>query len=181
MSSSKNTCNNPRAILPEDAVLTSAEERKFNRLSSVMEQFHNHFRHEFNDIYDLADGKFERRGMSLSMYLAQIVSFKRHLEGHHGIEEAYIFPRLAMRMKEFDDDEKHKNSHKGIHDGLDKLSELIHKWRLDASSYSPTELRACLDTWRDVLFRHLDEEVVDLKGSNMRKYWSLEEMDQFMV
>lgn len=82
-----------------------------------------------------------------------------------------------MRMKEFEEDDKHKTSHKGIHDGasaprpchslpltmlragLDKLSELILKWRADPTAYSPAELRACLDGWRDVLFRHLDEEV----------------------
>jgi hypothetical protein len=43
--------------------------------------------------------------------------------------------------------------------GLDKLTELVHKWRLEPSTYSPTELRACLDSFREVLFRHLDEEV----------------------
>lgn len=43
--------------------------------------------------------------------------------------------------------------------GLDKLTDLISKYRKDPTSYSPTEMRACLDSFREVLFRHLDEEV----------------------
>ncbi|KAH7098897.1 hypothetical protein BKA62DRAFT_744308 [Auriculariales sp. MPI-PUGE-AT-0066] len=138
-----------------------------------MERFHTYFRQEFDQMYELADGSFEKHGMSLPMFL--------NLEGHHGIEEAYIFPKLAQRMVEFKQDEKHRESHKGIHDGIDKLGELVLRWRTEPSAYSPTELRGCLDSFRDVLFRHLDEEVNDLKASNMRKYWTLDEMDQFMI
>jgi hypothetical protein len=42
---------------------------------------------------------------------------------------------------------------------------------------APTEMRGCLDGFREVLFNHLDQEVNDLKGENLRKYWtSLEEL-----
>ncbi|EJD42344.1 hypothetical protein AURDEDRAFT_168645 [Auricularia subglabra TFB-10046 SS5] len=174
-------CNDPNAILPPDAQLTRPEERKFNRMATTMEQFHTYFRIDFDNIYEMADGSFNERGMSLPMYLTQANNFKRHLEGHHNIEETYIFPHLAQRMQAFQPNDKHRTSHKGIHDGLDKLSELVRKWRTEPASYSPTEMRACLDSFRDVLFRHLDEEVVDLGADNMRKYWTLNEMDQFMM
>ena len=32
--------------------------------------------------------------------------------------------------------------------------------------------------YRDVLMRHLDEEVNDLRGENMKKYWTLEEVER---
>lgn len=44
--------------------------------------------------------------------------------------------------------------------GLDRLSALIKKWIAEPSTYSPTEMRGCLDSWREVLFTHLDQEVI---------------------
>lgn len=79
-------------------------------------------------------------------------------------------------MDSFKPDESHLRSHRGIHEGkgapyrgltacglmfpagLDSLAVLIHKWKAEPSTYSPIEMKACLDNWRDVLFRHLDEE-----------------------
>ena len=96
---------------------------------------------------------------------------------HHTIEERHIFPILAKRMPAFQDNDKHIQSHHGIHDGttcsvlclklakltlmlgLDKLGELIMKWNDDPTAYSPDDMKECLDSWREVLFRHLDEEV----------------------
>ena len=77
-----------------------------------------------------------------------------------------------------DKDGEHLESHKGIHDGeielprvnstlpltsfgvgLDRLEALLNKWYTEPSTYSPEELRACLDSFRQVLFDHLDAEV----------------------
>ena len=46
--------------------------------------------------------------------------------------------------------------------GLVNLEKLVDKWTKVPSTYSPTEMRACLDTFREILFHHLDEEVGDL-------------------
>ena len=106
---------------------------------------------------------------------------------HHTIEERQIFPILAKRMPSFAEDEAHIKSHHGIHEGpyaewtanptvdpsqvqswhiviwptvgLDKLGVLLSKYSADQTTYNPTEMRECLDSWREVLFRHLDEEV----------------------
>lgn len=43
--------------------------------------------------------------------------------------------------------------------GLVELDRLVEQWENAPSTYSPTSMRACLDSFRDVLFRHLDEEV----------------------
>lgn len=119
---------------------------------------------------------------------------------HHTIEERHIFPILAKRMPSFRNDEAHIKSHHGIHEGplrslmfkfevlefwewinsaavlitgLDKLGQLLHKWKVEPSAYSPQEMRESLDSWREVLFKHLDEEVCDRSRSiiRMRMTW----------
>jgi len=62
-------------------------------------------------------------------------------------------------MPSFAEHAQHKNSHHAIHEGLDKLSVLIVKYNKDNTQYSPEELRQCLDSFKSVLFAHLDEEV----------------------
>lgn len=90
------------------------------------------------------------------------------------IEERFIFPILAQRMPQFK--AEHLESHKGIHEGnvfiiflkvllilfdagTDRLAVLLSKYASKPASYSPTEMQECLDSWREVLFNHLDEEV----------------------
>ncbi|KAH9892499.1 hypothetical protein C8Q73DRAFT_698298 [Cubamyces lactineus] len=160
---------------------SSRDEAKWNRLAEAMTYFHNHFKHEFNAIYELADGSFAKRGMSLPMYLRLASQLARGLTTHHTIEERYIFPILAKRMTSFKDDEVHLKSHEAIHHGLDELTALIRKWSEEPSKYSPEEMRACLDSWREVLFKHLDQEVQDLSGENMKKYWTLEELERIPI
>jgi len=62
-------------------------------------------------------------------------------------------------MAVFRENERHKNSHKLIHDGLDKLEAIVHEFRLSPSSYSPTRMREALDSFREPLYTHLAEEV----------------------
>ncbi|CAK5281531.1 unnamed protein product [Mycena citricolor] len=174
----------------------ATEERRWNSISQKMEGFHNYFKQEFNTIYELADGSFTQRGLSLSLFLQMATRLNHRkcpdpipevtaltrapdLTMHHTIEEAHIFPILATKMPQFSTETEHAHidSHKGIHDGLEALGELVQKYKAEPSSYSPSELRACLDGFRDVMFNHLDEEVNDLRGDNMKKYWTLEELD----
>lgn len=62
--------------------------------------------------------------------------------------------------------------------GLDALGKLLAKYAADPTTYTPAEMRACLDGWRGVLFKHLDEEVEDLSAANMKKYWKLHEVER---
>jgi len=158
--------------------MTPMEKRKFGELATKMQYFHDYFKANFAEIYELADGKFYSRGMSLPAFMDSANNFKRYLEGHHNIEETYIFPILAKKMPSFREDEQHRLKHKQIHDGLDALAVIIKRVKEDPSSYSPADLRACLDGFREPLMTHLDEEVQDLQAENMRKYWTLEEIKQ---
>ena len=157
---------------------TAQEERVWNQLTVMMSHFHEHFKREFNSIYEMADGSFTKIGYSLPLFLRQAQQLNSHLTMHHTIEEREIFPILAKRMPDFDHNTEgvHLKSHEGIHDGLEELEKLVKNYRANPSSYSPTEMRACLDGFRQVLFEHLDQEVADLKGENLKKYWTFEEM-----
>lgn len=60
---------------------------------------------------------------------------------------------------------------------MDKYLALLNKYTAEPSSYTPAELRGNMDSWREVLFRHLQEEVHDLGGESMRKAgWTLNEV-----
>lgn len=50
--------------------------------------------------------------------------------------------------------------------GLLNLEKLVEKWTEASSTYSPAEMRACLDGFREILFHHLDEEVGGLMHSD---------------
>ncbi|CDO74461.1 hypothetical protein BN946_scf184979.g16 [Trametes cinnabarina] len=119
--------------------------------------------------------------MSLPMYLRLASQLAKGLTTHHTIEERYLFPMLAKRMDCFKDDEVHLKSHEAIHHGLDALNALIRKWSQDPTTYKPEEMRACLDSWREVLFNHLDQEVKDLSAENMKKHWTLEEFNRIPI
>jgi len=107
-------------------------------------------------------------------YLSPFIILLTELSNHHMIEERFIFPILAERMPQFK--AEHLESHKGIHDGktfhryiyiealifdagIARLAVLLSKYRSKPASYSSTEMKECLDSWREVLYRHLDEEV----------------------
>ncbi|EAU91232.2 hypothetical protein CC1G_06867 [Coprinopsis cinerea okayama7 len=156
------------------------QEKRLNHLSDRMNQFHQYFKREFNTLHELAD-IHARVGMPLSVFLEMGKSFIHHLTLHHTLEERHFFPLLAKRMPQFspDHDSEHLKSHSHIHDGLDKLEALLKKWTESPSEYSPTELRECLDGFKEVLFRHLDQEVADLRGENLLKYFSVREIETF--
>jgi len=161
---------------------SAREERKWNNLSEKMSSFHDWFKQEFNTIYELADGSFTSRGLSLPRYLDTAGAMNHHLTMHHTIEERYLFPILAKTMPQFaKENGSHIASHHGIHEGLNQLETLVKKWKDTPSTYSPTEMRACLDSFRDVLFHHLDEEVADLRGENLKKYITLEELESLPI
>jgi len=162
---------------------TPREEKEFGRLGDTMQQFHNHFRHEFNRIYELADGGFHKEGMTLARFLRQSQQLSHHLDMHHMIEETYIFPILGKRMPQFKDGAResgeHLKSHRAIHAGLDKYDAFVKEALENTSSYNPATLRAIMDGFKEVLFRHLDEEVQDLQADSMKAAgWSLQEIRQ---
>ncbi|WVQ99898.1 hypothetical protein IAU59_007041 [Kwoniella sp. CBS 9459] len=160
--------------------MPSKEDREWNRLAVHMDQFHSHFRYEFNRVYTLADGGFHKEGMTLPRFLREAQQLYSHLDMHHRIE-TYIFPVLAKKMPQFAHGKReageHLKSHKAIHDGLEKYDRFLRDSLEDASNYDATKLRTIMDGFRDVLFSHLDEEVKDLGAESMKAAgWTLDEL-----
>ncbi|ORX38632.1 hypothetical protein BD324DRAFT_372514 [Kockovaella imperatae] len=155
-------------------------------MADRMERFHSHFRYEFNRVYTLADGGFHKEGMSLARFLREAQQLSHHLTMHHTIEERYVFPQLARKMPQFKagarEGGEHLKSHKAIHDGLEKYEKFLEEALRDTSSYNASTLRGIMDGFREVLYRHLDEEVHDLSAPSMRAAgWTLAEIRQIMM
>lgn len=159
--------------------------KEWNRLADGMDRFHNHFRWEYKNVYDNALGGYaKKRGQNLQRFLREAEQLAHHLDMHHRIEEAYIFPLLAKKMPQFKDGGRdkgaHIKAHKGIHDGLERYQAYINKSKADPDSYDGAQLRKIMDSFHDVLFNHLDEEVKDLGAESVQKAgFTLDELKRF--
>lgn len=162
--------------------LSGHEFKQYNRLAEHMNYFHEHFRQTWNLLYTAASSGRRPAGMSLKQYIDQGLEFISHLTAHHNIEETYIFPILARKMPEFQSNGKGKRAaellqqHKEIHKGMDVFQEYLSKCRNRELDLEMPVLKAKMDTWGGVLWKHLDQEVETLGAENMRKYWTIEEI-----
>ncbi|KAJ6259003.1 hypothetical protein Dda_5898 [Drechslerella dactyloides] len=159
--------------------LSSAEFREYNRIAVLMNQYHNHFRNTWNEI--LAGVKTSRpKNQTLRQFLSLAQAFCRMLETHHNIEETYVFPILAKKMPAFQKNNKEHGEmiaqHQQIHKGLDKFSEYVDSVRAGQRDFVASEMLEIMESFEKVLWQHLDEEVVQLGAENMRKYWTLDEL-----
>lgn len=66
--------------------------------------------------------------------------------------------------------------HKEIHKGMDIMQEYLEKCKNGEVELSLRTLGEKMDTFGEVLWTHLDQEVKTLGAENMRRYWSKEEM-----
>jgi hypothetical protein len=189
----------PETKLPP---LSAAEFRQYNRLAEHMDAFHNHFRSAWNVLYTAASSGRRPQGMSIRAFINMGLQLVTHLETHHSIEEAYVFPHLATRMPEFrtgkeknlppadDNDNETRGKRKAaellqqhveIHKGMDGLQEYLRKCLSGETDLEMGALKAQLDTWGTVLWTHLDQEVRTLGAENMRRYWSLDEIRRIQM
>lgn len=97
---------------------------------------------------------------------------------HHTIEEQYVFPYLAERMPSFRQELELLTQHKQIHAGLEQLDSYLKDCSAGTRELRLEELKRLMDSFGEVLFAHLADEVDQLGAENMRKYWSIEEVQQ---
>ena len=102
--------------------------------------------------------------------------FCHHLTLHHTIEEQHIFPVLARKMPKFRKELHLLTQHKQIHNGLDKFEDYIDKCKTGEKEVRLDEMKGIMETFGEVLWQHLDDEVKELGAENMRKYWTMDEM-----
>jgi hemerythrin-like domain-containing protein len=114
--------------------------------------------------------------MSLRQFLTTGLDFCHHLEMHHSIEENHIFPPLARKMPEFRKELELLTQHKQIHAGLDRFEAYLEACRSGEQELRLEELKSLMDSFGDVLWAHLEDEVKALGAENMRRYWTLQEM-----
>lgn len=136
--------------------------------SQGMAAFHHSFKAQFDENYDMAAGGFHTRGMSLQAFLYHARRVAQSLDGHHRIEEAHIFPILEKHPS-FRPGSEHIQSHRIIHDGLEKYTAYLDKASRDPKSYSAADFRAVMDSFRKPLYDHLDQEVKDLEPLSLKK------------
>lgn len=156
--------------------LSASELRQYNRLAEHMDQFHNGFRLSWNEIYKACTTNQRPRSMSLREFITFALRFSEHLEMHHSIEESYVFPKLARKMPAFRKQDELLAQHRKIHEGLDKYAAYLKECKSGERELVLRELKELMETFGEVLWRHLEDEVVELGAENMRKYWTLADM-----
>ncbi|KAH6664378.1 hypothetical protein F5X68DRAFT_237309 [Plectosphaerella plurivora] len=162
---------------PELPPLTDHEFKAFNRMAVKMNYFHEHFRRTWNMLHGAASANKRPHGMSLRQYIEEGLQFTQQLTAHHNIEETYFFPMMARRMPEFRGGRAELLSqHKEIHRGMDGLEEYLHKCQSRELDFEMSVMKEKLDSWGEVLWKHLDQEVETLGAENMRRYWTIEEI-----
>ena len=115
-------------------------------------------------------------GMSIRQYLGLGLNFVRSLTTHHNIEEAYVFPMLAEKMPKFREQDHLKKQHEKIHEGLDVFEKYLHECTSGERELRLSELGEIMNSFGNVLWEHLDDEVNELRADNMRKFWTRDEM-----
>lgn len=68
--------------------------------------------------------------------------------------------------------------HKQIQAGIEKLEAYLGQCRSGEKDLRTEQMKEIMDSFGDVLWSHLDDEVKELGAENMRKYWTIEELRQ---
>ena len=72
-------------------------------------------------------------------------------------------------MPHFAKEGDHLKEHEGIHKGLDEFLAYVRKCTRDRNQWDADKLKEIMDSFRDVLFKHLDHEVDNLRGEELQK------------
>ena len=100
---------------------------------------------------------------------------------HYSAEEQHIFPVLAQRMPAFRKELKLLTQHQRIHEGVEQLEAYLADVKCSKTELRLSELKTILDGFGPVLWAHLDDEVKQLAPENMKRYWSVEEVERLPI
>jgi hemerythrin-like domain-containing protein len=172
------SCPKEEPALPK---LSAAEFRAYNHMAEHMNYYHNHFRQTWTLLMEACKSQKRPRGMSIRQFLAVGEQFVSQLNMHHRIEELHVFPQLARKMPAFQKELELLTQHKQIHAGLDILEKYLKDCRSGEKELRLSEMKGILDGFGTVLWQHLDDEVEQLGAENMRKYWTMKEMEDMVM
>jgi hypothetical protein len=106
----------------------------YARLLNGMLPFHNNFRFEHAQIVRGIPQSQSTPRFGVQKLMQQALQLCHHLEMHHTIEEAHIFPLLAVKLPSFAHDAAHISEHKAMHDRLEELEAYSSKVLQDMRS-----------------------------------------------
>ena len=180
--------------------LSQTEYRTYNRMAEVMEYYvkisyllkhsqtqilnvpqHSHFRQTWKLLYEACSNAKRPAQMSIRQFLNTGLTFCNHLHAHHSIEEMHIFPVLARKMPAFQEELELLTQHKQIHSGLEKFQAYLQECIAGERELRMEEMKSLMDDFGKVLWAHLADEVDQLAAENMRKYWTVAEMEAMPI
>jgi glutamate-1-semialdehyde aminotransferase len=132
----------------------------------------------WNRLYGVASTNRLSDGFTASTFMNLGLRFCGGLDAHHTAEERRLYPILAKRMPAFQEDLELLSQHKEIHAGLTRLSSLLNGYKYGQNPLSLGEVKECMDGFGEVLWKHLDEEVVQLSPDKLSMYWSVDEVER---
>lgn len=173
------TIDTEKSSEPELPKLSATGHAVYNSMAEHMEYFYNHFRQSWDLLYTAFTNNRRPPNHSTRTFIQTGLQLCSHLSAHHSIEEHHIFPVLARKMPELSagrDKVELLMPHDAIHKVMDGFESYLIKVQSGETELDLRSLKEQMDGWGNVLWTHLDQEVVTLGAENMRKYWSLQEM-----
>lgn len=131
----------------------------------------------WNRLYGVACAIQLPDNFSASTFINLGLNFCESLERHHTAEERRLYPILAKRMPAFREDVELLSQHQDIHAGLTKLYSLLNEYKHGQKPFSLPEVKVSMDGFGEVLWQHLDQEVIQLSPDKLRIYWSVDEVE----
>lgn len=102
----------------------------------------------------------------LNNFISYCLVWTKFVHGHHSVEDQYLFPIFTKHI----DLTSEKEQHEHIHKGLDQVNAHLKEAQADNSKFDAGSLRQTMASFKDVLFAHLDEEIVDVGPDRLKVY-----------
>jgi len=109
----------------------------------------------------------------LGNFLGYCQSWAGAIDQHHGHEEHLLFPFLNQKLDFSNEVEQHKL----IHGALDAVIDSIRAAEADPATFDAAKLKSLMETLREPLFAHLDEEVEHIAPANTKVFEAQDLMD----
>ncbi|KAH8079792.1 hypothetical protein BXZ70DRAFT_960543 [Cristinia sonorae] len=83
---------------------------------------------------------------------------------HHDTEEATVFPILNTKM----DFAHEQEQHKAVHSFLDEFLAKVKRAQVDPNTFDAADWLSFMETHKDAMFTHFDEEVTHIEAGKLR-------------
>ncbi|KAF2834721.1 hypothetical protein M501DRAFT_1027162 [Patellaria atrata CBS 101060] len=148
----------PWKLLQTPQYQTGATDQ-YSIAATTMVLVHNAIIRGFNSIYQQAPLIASRDHADFIGYAACWASV---LHGHHTGEEEIAFPMIEAQLERPGLMAPNVAQHDAFHAGLDKYVAYLADTKKSPATFSGARLVAIMDEFRDVLIRHLNEEIPTL-------------------